>query len=86
MIEITKFKYRKTIIEYTVRVNGYSVKVFGRLKDAKNYIKTNQEYLTKLENSIEYKPEMPFDIPDETGMLLRKISSLYKKNLYYNHN
>ena len=86
MIEITKFKYRKTITEWTVTVNGYSVKVFGRLKDAKNYIKTNQEYLTKLENSIEYKPEMPFDIPDETGMLLRQISSKYKKKVYYNYN
>ena len=86
MIEITKFKYRKTITEWTVRVNGYSVKVFGRLKDAKNYIKTNQEYLTKLENSVAYRPESPFDIPDETGMLLRQISSKYKKKVYYNHN
>jgi len=86
MIEITKFKYRKTITEWTVRVNGYSFKTFYRLKDAKNYIKINEQFLNKLENSIEYKPEMPFDIPDETGMLLRQISSKYKKKVFYNDN
>ena len=84
MIEITKFQYRKTIAEWTVRVNGYSVKVFGRLKDAKNYIKSNQKHLSKLENSLEYKPKMPFDIPDETEMLLIQTSALYKKNIFYN--
>lgn len=78
MVEITKFKYRKTITEWTVRVNGYSVKVFGKLKDAKNYIKTNKEYLSKLENSVSFRPESPFDIPDETEMLLRQTSSKYK--------
>lgn len=86
MIEITKFRYRKTITQWSVKINGYVVEVFGRLKDAKNYIKTNQEYLTKLENSIDFKPEMPFDIPDATGMLLRQISSKYKKGVFYNSN
>ena len=88
-IEIKKINSTKRIYHYLIIINGWHYEsnsnCFFRKKDAKKYINNNKSKLEKLANSLKYKKESPFDVPNELTMLIRKTNSFYNKRIFYNH-
>ena len=88
MIKIERINSTKRIYHFMIYINGWNFdsrdNLFYRKKDAQKYINQNKKNLENLVKSVEYKKASPFDIPDETGMLLRSTSAIYNKKIFYN--
>ena len=87
-IEIKKINSTKRIYHFLIIINGWHYEddsnCFFRKKDAQKYINNNKSKLEKLANSLKYKKESPFDVPNELTML-RRTNSFYNKRIFYNH-
>ena len=88
MIKIERINSTKRIYHFMIYINGWNFdsrdNLFYRKKDAQKYINQNKKNLENLVKSVEYKEASPFDIPDEMEMLLRSISAIYNKKIFYN--
>ena len=87
MIKIERINSTKRIYHFMIYINGWNFdsrdNLFYRKKDAQKYINQNKKNLENLVKSVEYKEASPFDIPDEMEMLLRSISAIYNKKIFY---
>ena len=88
MITIEKINATKRIYHFLIRINGrhYDSRdnYFIRKKDAQKYINNNKSKLENLSKSIKYKKASPFDVPNEITMIIRRIDSIYNKNIFFN--